>query len=130
MRDAAVEAGKESEQWDRLSRRFEYAFQGILEPWRVHNGVLLVRRPPLDVLALQADEHTNERPLYKEVCVEIRDRSATAEDIASYYERCLSRYGLSHVRDRGTFSYYAGEDGLKILLRPEEEESLHPFPIN
>lgn len=122
MRDAAVEAGEGSEQWDHLYRRFDHAFRGDLEPWRVHNGVLLVRRPPLDVLAVGPDDEG----VYKEVFLEVRDRSATAKNVSGYYKKCLFRFGLSHIAGRGTFAYHAGEDCLKILVRPEQEEHFHP----
>ncbi len=122
MRDSVLEVGEQSELWERLRLRFANAYDS-LEPWGIQNGVLLVRRPPVDVWEMRADDGE----LTKEVVVEVRDRSATGKDVSIQYEKCLARFGLPHITGRGTFAYYAAEESLQMLARPEEERSFHPW---
>jgi hypothetical protein len=122
VRDSVLDAGERSKRWETLQHRFANAFDS-LEPWGIRNGVLLVRRSPVDVWEVRADDGE----LIKEIVLEVRDRSATGEDVRIQYEKCLSRFGLPHVTGRGTFSYYAAETSLQMLARPEEERSFHPW---
>ncbi len=92
MRDSVLEAEERSELWETLQHRFANAFAS-LEPWDIRNGILLVRRSPVDVLEVRADDGE----LTKEIVLEVRDRSATGEDVRIQYEKCLSRFGLPHV---------------------------------
>jgi hypothetical protein len=122
VRDSVLDAGDRSKPWETLEHRFANAFDS-LEPWGIQNGVLLVRRSPVDVWEVRADDGE----LTKGIVLEVRDRSATGEDVRIQYEKCLSRFGLPHVTGRGTFSYYAAEESLQMLARPEEERSFHPW---
>ena len=122
VRDSVLNAGERSKPWETLQHRFANAFDS-LEPWGIRNGVLLVRRSPVDVWEVRADDGE----LTKEIVLEVRDRSATGEDVRIQYEKCLSRFGLPHVTGRGTFSYYAAEESLQMLARPEEERSFRPW---
>jgi hypothetical protein len=121
MRDSVLEAGEQSERWEEMYHRFAYAFDS-LEPWSIQDGVLLVRRPLVDVWAMRADD----RGLTEEVLIEVRDRSATGGDVSMLYEKCLSRHGLSHIMGRGVLAFYVVDDSLQMLARPEQEESFHP----
>jgi hypothetical protein len=122
MRNSVVDAGESGELWKKMQNRFWNAFDS-LEPWRVQDRVMLIRRPPVDALVMQTDD----KRFYEEVLIEVRDRSATGEDVAAHYERCLALFGLSYVAGRAVFAYYATEGPLQVLARPEREPTLHPF---
>ena len=69
MRDSVLDAGVRSEAWRNLQHRLANAFD-LLEPWGIRNGVLLVRRPPVDVWEVSADDGK----LTKEIVLQMRDR--------------------------------------------------------